>query len=340
VEHAKNLPGNFRTDDRPGPGPEFLFISACRIVELPQWLLFWIAAPRQSASDTLYGFYDLSVEPVSFDFLWFLTGAEAARIRHGLSQIHVVIVPGPEDGFRAEDRTLEAALDKTSRRWRVQNILAASTALLPSVAGYTICMDRRQARLLRRTARHFYPNCYRVAAPVAHAPIDTLSAAREGGNVSAIRATEQSLRYVDQWLDSRFDGRRSVSITFREYKLSTARNNDIDAWIAFARRISENGFFPIIVRATEEALARDDDRFKEFEIFAEAAWNVALRSALYQRCYLNLGVNTGPMLLCWLNDQTRSLTFKMSSEDAAGTSHAVYRVRGFEPGQTPDLANP
>src|SRR5947209_20064825 len=50
--------------------------------------------------DTLYAFYDLGVAPITFDFLWFLVGAELERQRRGLPAIHVVIVPGLHQRLR------------------------------------------------------------------------------------------------------------------------------------------------------------------------------------------------------------------------------------------------
>src|SRR6185312_591726 len=41
--------------------------------------------------DRLYAFYDLAVAPLTFDFLWFLVGAELRRRRDGLAAIEVVI---------------------------------------------------------------------------------------------------------------------------------------------------------------------------------------------------------------------------------------------------------
>ena len=67
-----------------------------------------MARPQQSGvrpcrrhfgeADTLYAFYDLGVAPITFDFLWFLVGAELERERRGLSAVHAVIVPGPLSG--------------------------------------------------------------------------------------------------------------------------------------------------------------------------------------------------------------------------------------------------
>src|SRR5262249_8132666 len=101
------------------------------------------AAPSE---DALYAFYDLAVAPVTFDFLWFLAGAELARVRLGLAGVHVVIVPGPHGGLRRETPEYEARVDAEARRARIQTILLPACSLLPSLAGLTVAASRHQAR--------------------------------------------------------------------------------------------------------------------------------------------------------------------------------------------------
>ncbi len=73
--------------------------------------------------------------------------------------------------------------------------------------------------------------------------------------------------------------------------------------------------------------------------FEAACWNMGLRAALYELAYLNLGVNNGPMSLCWLNAHTRYITFKMIvKEQSAATLENMLKI-GFRLNQTPPFAN-
>src|SRR6185312_15262811 len=80
--------------------------------------------------------------------------------------------------------------------------------------------------------------------------------------------------------------------------------------------------------------------FDGLPVFHEAAVAVGLRMALYERAYLNLGVNNGPMGLCWLNRRTRYITFKILSEAAAQTTPEYMEFLGFEIGQSLPFATP
>jgi 3-polyprenyl-4-hydroxybenzoate decarboxylase len=69
-------------------------------------------------------------------------------------------------------------------------------------------------------------------------------------------------------------------------------------------------------------------------VFVEAAMVLGLRMALYERAYLNLGVNNGPMGLCWLNDRTRYITLKMLSDAAPHTTPEYMKFLGFKIGES------
>jgi hypothetical protein len=75
-------------------------------------------------------------------------------------------------------------------------------------------------------------------------------------------------------------------------------------------------------------------------VFVEAAMVLGLRMALYERAYLNLGVNNGPMGLCWLNDRTRYITFKMLSDAAPHTTPEYMEFLGFKIGESLPFATP
>ena len=116
------------------------------------------------ADDILYAFYDLGVAPITFDFLWFLVGAELERKRRSLSSVHAVIVPGPRDGLRKENPELERSLDPATRRGRIINLLVPACALLPTLSGVTLAGSREQAdRLVEAAANAVFPAALRAS---------------------------------------------------------------------------------------------------------------------------------------------------------------------------------
>lgn len=293
------------------------------------------------ARDTLFAFYDLAVAPVTFDFLWFLVGAELARRKQGLPSLHVVIVPGRDAGLRREDPVYESVVDAESRRSRVGNILVPACSFLPSLVGVTVAGTRGEAdRLIEREAAAVFPERYQPALPRYPNSAGPLRLAREDGiALGVLRATAFDLRAVDRWLGANCPGRPAVTITLRHYDYMAARNSNFAAWLQFAHRLDRR-LAPVFVPDTEQCLDGLPPDLANFATFREAAINLGLRMALYERAHLNLGVNNGPMGLCWLNAQTRYITFKMLTDAAPQATPEYMRHLGFEigaslPGATP-----
>jgi hypothetical protein len=292
--------------------------------------------------ETLYAFYDLGVAPVTYDFLWFLVGAELERRRRDLASVHAVIVPGPRGGLRKETPELEHALDATTRRARIFSVLVPSCSLLPTLCGVTVAGNRAQAEQMVNTAEGaVFPPRYEPALPVYPGPQEPLRAAREERTlVAVLRAAPADMRAVASWLATHGCDRRVVTITLRAYDYVPRRNSNIPAWAAFARGLDSTRFSVVIVPDSEQCFTGIPAELHGLRVFSEAALMPGLRMALYQSSYLNLGVNNGPMGLCWLNAETRYITFKILNDAAPQTSAEYMKFLGFEIGRSLPFASP
>ncbi len=298
-------------------------------------------ARREGDVRTLHAFYDLRVQPITFDVLWFLVGAELERRRQGLDRVQVVIVPGPHQGVRQEPAEYERVVGVEARRWRIYNLLVPAAACLPTLAGVSVACSRAAAGEIAGSAGgRVYPTAYRVELPVVHLADDILAASGGDPSASCLRAPAEALASVDRWLASHAGGRRVVAITLRDYGFGQKRNSDLDAWTRFARTLDPRVFLPVFVLDTETAFDQPAPSLGGFTIFHEAPWNLHLRAAFYQRAWLNMGVNTGPLGLCCLNAETRYLVFKFVVPDVAQTTEAFMRQHGFEPGRQLSFATP
>ena len=309
---------------------------------LPRALRRLLATEHPEARDVLFAFYDLKVAPVTFDFLWFLAASELRRRRSGLKSIHVVIVPGPHDGVRRERDDYEMAVDPQARRARIHNILIPACRLLPSCTGLTLAASRAEAAYLRSVvARHVLPTDYEPALPVFAGPHSCLEAARQGEpDIACLRAPAEELRAIDAWAKANAGERRIVTLTLRRYGYMPARNSNLSAWTSFARELDASRYLPVFIPDTNDSIEGMPAELREFTVFPEAAWNVALRMALYERAYVNLGVNNGPMGLAWLNARVRYATLKIETADVPQTTLKFIRSFGFEPGKSLPFATP
>ncbi len=310
--------------------------------------LFRARRPRHSPapagetkpSDALYAFYDLAVAPLTFDVLWFLTGADLERRRRGLGSLSLVVVPGPESGVRHERPDYEAVVDRDDRRARIVDIIVPAVGFLPSPRAVMVAASRGEAEAIAFGAKHVFPGGYEPAMPRFASSRPCLEAARrERADIAVLGATASGLSQADSWLARHDGGRPAIVITLRGYGYMPMRNSNLKAWIAFAEKLDKKRFLPVFVPDTSQP-AEDLSALARFPVCAEAAESVDLRMALYERAYLNLGVNNGPMGLCWLNARTRYLTFKILTETAPQTTKAAMQHLGFEIGKSLPFATP
>lgn len=287
--------------------------------------------------DTLYLFYDLEIAPITFDFCWALVLADIHRKKLGLKHLQVVFVPGPSDGLRTEMVDYERVIDKEARYWRKSNLILPLTRLLPTCTGLIVCATRKEADFIhKKIAHHIYPPHYSTTFPVVHTIND--ASTHKSQAILALHATKAALKYTQQWIETRATGRKTIVITLRQYNYMPNRNSNLNAWLNFAHSLDPKKYFVVIVPDTEVAMYKPAADLIAFEHFTEACWNIELRAALYESCYLNLGVNNGPFALCWLNKHCRYLMFKVVTEDVPQTNTETLKKYGFVPGESPPFA--
>ena len=262
----------------------------------------------------LYAFYDFAISPVTFDLVQFLVLAESERQRVNCNSLHIVFVPGPNDGFSPVEISVYRKLgqddcDIDSMRWRLRNIMLPLCWLIPSCRGITICTSLEEAQIMQTSvAQYIFPRGYSVQFPKENYSLFELSKRNVSGY---IQATSQARRFVSEWVDQRDIGKRKIiTITLRWCLYQRERNSNMKAWNKFIQNLDLTIYYPVIVRDTWTAFKPLPLEFENFCIFEEACWNMELRIALYELCYLNLSVNCGPIVLCIFDSRTRYLLFR------------------------------
>lgn len=315
-----------------------LYAALVYLLSLLPALVFRLVGTRRR---TLALFYDLDIASLTFDIVDYLMLAELERRRLGLDAVHVVVVPGRVDGLRQEAEHYEKVVDQHARIWRLHNLIIPMFALFPTVAGYTICSDRRHATLVRFFfPRRVHPPGYWPAFPIVPVRRLVFGAAREGRAVfPGLTIPEQALRFVDTWLKARIGDRKPVVITLRQYGYQPTRNSNVSAWIAFARKLDRSRYAPIFVQDVAAAMQETPPELAEFPVFREAPFNMILRGALYERAWLNICQAHGPTELMWYNERCRYVIF-LTIGSSPETELETLRGYGIEADESPPFATP
>ena len=82
--------------------------------------------------------YDLAIAPCSYDFFAFLLSAEHHRVRNDFESINLIFLPGPKNGYRAD----ELRTDFQNEQF-FQNVILPGIALLPSIKSFSKLSTRQ-----------------------------------------------------------------------------------------------------------------------------------------------------------------------------------------------------
>ncbi|MDQ8199173.1 hypothetical protein QEH56_13475 [Pelagicoccus enzymogenes] len=284
-------------------------------------------------------FYDLEVAPESYNFPLFLLLAKDWMAKRGISQSHLIIVPGLKDGYRTTGNP--HAIDHSN--WRLRQLLAPSALAFLPEASFTICHTREEAKhawtAAQQKAAEVFPNDYSPDAPTAVFSIkEFCDAERRGEKTARFSPSPQSIEYLRSWRSDVVGDRRLIVITFRQANYQSSRNSDIDSWIRFAKSLDPARYYPILVPDTELALQQRGD-IQGVPTFTEACFNLELRFALYQLAWLSMAVNTGPACLNAQTDNISYLHFKMVTRSINCSDLAYFEKERFYPGSQWPCAN-
>ena len=263
---------------------------------------------------TLYLFYDLSCSPLTYDFFWALAEAESRRIRMKLKKIEVIIVPGRDQGLRREIPAYDFAVNREKRCKRIFDILLPAVKLFPNCKGVSICQNRLEGFInYLFFSWNIAPGNYNPIFPIPHQTFQAVNSLRHINGLP-IKVSEDMLSYVKNLLPAQSKGKKLIVITLREYSYLRKRNSNTYAWIKFAKNLDKKKYFPIFIRDIDRRENRGTAFPKSLFTFDLASTKTLARAALYQLGYLNLGVSSGPFILCWLNSKAKYLMFNLSKD--------------------------
>lgn len=318
----------FSTSDNSDPRTNGRIYQIARARPIPR--------PDHGDETTLVAFYDLAVEPITHEFLWFMAHAELERRRRGLSHGKVVLISGWHGDLGYDVAHLTDPIPPDRRRQLLTELIAPLIRLFSHWSGEPAPVSRQAADHLVGAARHRFPADYHPAIPAlshVHAPRPVLAAGPDG---QAVVVPSDALRIVADWLADRAGGRRVVAITIRDDGVHPGRNSALSDWLAFAGTLDPGRYFPVFVPDERVPLPAA----MPYGVFPQGAGDPLLRAALYELAFLNMGINSGPMQLCILNRRCNFLLFRMINEGMRETATDFLVRRGLPVGTGWPLTGP
>ncbi len=272
---------------------------------------------------TLYAVYDLEQNPVSFDAAIFANAAEDYRIKKGFDAIHFIIVPPILTFGRLADAGFYDGGVPEAYSDRLDCLLLPLFSLIRSKTGVSLLASRQEVEGLLE-GQHIFPGDYSVNHPKdSHNPMVMLGL---NGPVGYFEAPQRSRTFVEQYL-RRYNGKKVVTISVREYVDECSRNNNIEALNKFIAKLCKKTYEPIIVRDTAKAGLGPIPDLDDIEYMPSASMDLGIRMALYECSYINLFCNNGVACLGFFSDTARYIVFKLVDESIPCTTSQYFKER-------------
>lgn len=259
-------------------------------------------------SNILICFYDLNVAPTTFNFSEFIVLCNNETLKRNLDGYKIVFIKRKNDLINkyTQDKKYHEVHNHESNKWKFNNIIIPLISFSRFCVGYDIIDDEKIGKYLNYQNR--FPDKYSKQFRINLDNMDLYNSI-ENLNLIGLELPDQANIYVKNYLQENFKiSKKIITITIRSQKYDTVRNSNLEDWLKFARFLKNNNFEVIIIPDTDDAYTLNE-KFKEFKIYHEGAFNLPLRMGIYCNAFFNYFAGGGPSSLCTLHKSNKYIMF-------------------------------
>lgn len=298
-----------------------------------RWLGTLFLKSESHDQDYVTAIYDLNSNAITFDFSFFLIGAELFSRRNGKNSFVVWFARRNNDSEKNE--TYNSIVDESSVKWRFENVVLPLINLCPACIGYSVLPEMADISEAIK-GKLVYPDLYDGKYIPGMDYREIFLSARQGKFVG-LRASVQGIRYIQSWKEANNLTGQIVTITIRQYGYDVSRNSNIDEWVKFAELIKVKGMTPVFIPDTDGCFERDH-RLDGFIVFRDPCWNLGLKMALYEKASLNFFVSNGPASIAILNRTVKYIIMKQIVAESVQAKESILKDCGKRIGENYDFA--
>lgn len=314
----------------------YFFNSATCTVELCNNYLI----PKIKQEEIFYAIFDQSCNIASFDTMTIATLAEMHRKQGGFKYIHFLIIP--RNSISESECSFQSNYTKEDEDWRTTHIVQPILESVNSTIAVSKLSSREEANILLKDieADQIFPNTFKLKYRGELVSFEKMEYwVNKGHSLEIIEPKQIAVDLISSFIHSnKFEQRKLITFTIREYNIHPERNSDLNAWIEFAKSLDPKEYACVIIRDTYKATEKLPSELNLFIECPLASIDIPTRIALYQRAYINLGATTGPSFLYYFVPNIASIRFLIVSDDNFATSREVLSKPGFIHGEIPCFA--
>jgi len=268
-------------------------------------------------SKILICFYDLNVAPTTFNFSEFIVLCNNEILIRNLDGYKIIFIKKKDSLINryTQDKKYHEAHDEKSEKWKFDNIIIPLISFTKFCVGYDIIENDNEINEYLNYQNRF-PEKYSKRFRVSLDNMDLYNN-MENLNLIGLEIPNQASTYVENYITANLNNKKEIiTITIRTQKYDEVRNSNCEDWLKFAKFLKNKNFEVIIIPDTDDAYTLDD-KFKEFNIYHEGAFNLSLRMGIYCNAFFNYFAGGGPSSLCTLHKSNKYIMFNYGPIDGS-----------------------
>ena len=278
-------------------------------------------------SNVMHAVFDLSNNPITFDFAYFVAAAEAYANSKNKNKIFLWIVKRPEsfyeEGVLAEEYM--NAVNRDSQDWRFKNILLPIISISPSITSHSVVNNDFKLFDALRDEEIFPAGISNFSKPHLH--YNEVFNLLELYDFSGFNGSSQGAEYIQKWKKHKRITSNTISITLREYGFEKSRNTNTASWLQFADWLKSKGYSVIFIPDVDNCWV-EESKFIDHFYFPEVCWNLELRSSLYESCCLNFYYSSGLQGIGMLNKNINIISIFPIINESREAHEDIYKSWG------------
>ena len=256
--------------------------------------------------------YDLGVNPVTFDFAFFLYEASCYFRKHRIEKFELLIVTKMVERLWEQEIGMLNVINTEKKEQRIYDLLLPIAHLYKECESVNLVHDMLTVNHILSNAALVYPNTYSVKYPQKINYQTIFRNERKGTEFEGIIINSEDISRVKKWLKIYNINRPFVTFTLRSYAFQESRNSNPKILRKFLKYLNHSGFTVIIVPDTDNI--EPIKEFKDCPIFFQGTFNIYQRAALYELAYTNLFTSNGTYALSIFNKKSSFIFTKLVNE--------------------------
>lgn len=286
--------------------------------------------------------YDLTKNPISFDFYFFLQAAAIIKLKYDYTNIRLFIKVPSWFKYRnmnnyiknltKSENTFEGGHNFETITEKIETIILPSFRYFPiDKVEYVEDFDS--------DIEYYYEGEF-----IHHAQYyqELNNNPELKYNISSSISNKKIIDSVIKELNKK--NKKVITITIRNYFDQLSRNSNLEEWKKTINKLKDK-YFIVLVPDTFEFTGHDSGNKSYEMLYYDYLFNPILstfdyRLALYETSYLNLFVNNGPCVVSSLSENVNFIMFKFETrEENPHTDPNFLKMLGYSVGLNPKYLN-